>query len=111
MPKFRLKPGEIEAVQFDGTNWVEMINFTGTRKTEDGEERPVFGPPQMTLFAVIHPELIGAKAELWMETQGKTGYVKPGDWIVKGTLIRTGAKGFHLMKNEIFEELYERLED
>lgn len=111
MPRFRLRPGEVEAVQFDGNNWVEMTNFTGIRTDGDGYQIPVFNKIGTFLLTIFNPEGVNAKAELWVESSQKHFYVHVGDWVVKGALIRIGEKGFHLMKDDLFQKLYESVEE
>jgi len=111
MPRFRLKPGTVEAVQFNGSNWVEMTNFCGTRKTEDNFEVPVFNPIGTYLLAIFNPTAADSKAELWVEYANKHFYVKVGDWVVKGQPLGIRDPGFHLMADTLFANLYERLED
>jgi hypothetical protein len=111
MPKFRLKPGEIEAVQFDGNNWTELAIFCGTRKDGDGYEIPIFN--KMGTFLQLFwagAENAGAKAELFIESAQKHEYVQIGDWIVKGFDL-DGGGGFHKMKDETFKKLYDKIEE
>lgn len=109
MPRFRLKPGTVEAVQFDGNNWVEMTNFCGTRLTDDGYEAPIFNPIGTYLLAFFNPTAFEAKAELWSEYAKKHLYVKVGEWVVKGQPF--GDEGFHLMTNQLFKHLYDPAEE
>jgi hypothetical protein len=111
MPKFRLKPGEIDAVQFNGENWVEMAKFCGTRKNGDGDRVPVFNPVGTFLFTAFNPTAAGAKAELWVEYAKKIFHVKVGDWVVKGQPLGLADPGFHLMADRLFTQLYERIEE
>jgi hypothetical protein len=111
MPKFRLKSGEIEAVQFDGNNWVEMTNFCGTRKDGDGHEMPVFTPIGTYLLTFFNPTATDSKAELWVEYAKKHFYVKVGDWIIQGQPLGIRDAGFHLMADRLFRQLYDQIED
>jgi len=111
MPKFRLRPGTVEAVQFDGNNWVEMTNFCGTRKDGDGYEMPVFTKIGTYLLTVFNPTAVGSKAELWVEYAQKHFYVKIGDWVIRGRPLGGDEPGFHLMTDQLFKELYEQVDD
>ena len=111
MPKFRLKPGTVEAVQFDGNNWVEMTMFCGTRKTEDNYEAPIFTPIGTYLLAIFNPTAVDSKAELWVEYAKKHFYVKIGDWVVRGQPLGVKEAGFHLMADRLFRELYDQVDE
>lgn len=111
MPKFRFQPGEVEAVQFTGSNWIELANFCGTRKDGDGHEMPVFNPIGTFLLPFFNPTFPNAKGELWSEGAKKLFPVMVGDWIVKGEVIRTGEGGFHVMKDDFFQKIYDPIED
>jgi hypothetical protein len=82
MPKFRKKPVEIEAVQWLGSNFVEIDRFI----TVPHETFPAAG-------RVIIPTLEGDMA------------ASRGDWIIRGT-----AGEFYPCKPEIFEDNYEPVE-
>lgn len=110
MPRFRLRPSEVEAIQFNGNNWVEMANFTGTRPDGDGYQLPVFNKIGTFLLIALNPEALYAQAELWVEAQKGYVYVHIGDWIVKGANL-DGVRGFNLIKDNTFQKLYEQLED
>jgi hypothetical protein len=86
MPKFRKRPVEIEAVQFDGSStckaairrWMEGFEFvTATVQTRD-----------LSDFVIQTPE--------------GDMYASPGDWIIRGVQGE-----FYPCKPDIFEATYE----
>jgi hypothetical protein len=100
MAKFRVTPREVEAVQFDGRNWVEMGNFCGTRKDANDYELPTFTPTgtfMVTFFAT------GGTAELWSEKYKKVISVKVGEWVVKGD------EGFFTVPDALFKTTFEKV--
>lgn len=102
MGKYRRRPGEIEAVQFTGENWVEMVTFTGTRKAEDGRQVMVFNPRGTFLLSFFaNTESAGAEAELWVAAKGANVYIHRGEWVLKDE------KGFYPCKDDEFKKLYE----
>jgi hypothetical protein len=104
MGRYRRRPSDIEAVQFDGTNWVEMVGFTGVRQLEDGRTVPVFNRAGTFLISFIGrtEKQVG---ELWVEANGAHVYIELGEWVAKDE------KGFYPIKDDMFQKLYERLED
>lgn len=81
MAKFIKKPVAIEAIQYVGTNFVEIINFTG------GD-------------ASIAKAPVGTNS-MWIETLEGGHVASCGDWIIKGV------KGEHYpCKPDIFEKTY-----
>lgn len=90
MPKFRKKPVTIEAIQFIGTNAMEINAFT------DGKSFPAresFSNPHWERKQLIIPTLEGEHVASY------------GDWIIKGV------KGeFYPCKPDIFESAYEAAE-
>lgn len=104
MPKFRRRPGDIEAHQFDGRNWAEMMAFVGNRKTQDGKEVPGFLPIG-TLFAVFAGRTPNERAELWVEANQTTVPIEIGEWVLQDE------KGFYPCKDDIFQKLYESAEE
>lgn len=105
MPMFRFRPREIEAVQFDGRNWVEMTNFTGTR-TVDNHTMPMFNPIGTYLVTFLLPPRPQVKAELYLKEHQKHAYVEIGDWVVK-----RDEGDFWLCKDDIFQKLLEPVEE
>ena len=81
--KFKYRPLEVEAVQFDGNNFAELQEFCGKYVTRDGQH------VSMYIFNPVHtrmdhedPEVI---AEVWDKFHDTWYGVKQGDWIIKGT--------------------------
>lgn len=82
--KFRKKPVVIEAVQYDGANSLQIIEFTGGQALKNGGKSD---------FMTI-PTLEGDHT------------ATAGDWILKGV------KGeFYPCKPDIFEATYEPVEE
>lgn len=80
--KFRKKPVEVEAIQFDwnADNWRACCQFIGAQYWEEAETPPY----------------------LLIDTLEGQMMVSPGDWIIKGV------KGeFYPCKPDIFEATYE----
>lgn len=85
MPKFRKKPVVIEAVQYTGKNFQEIMKFAKDSGREFGED---FLGDKMTIKTL----------------EGKMTANK-NDWIIKGI------KGeFYPCKPDIFEQTYEPVE-
>jgi hypothetical protein len=88
MAKFRTKPFEIDAVQFTGENYGEVLDFTGYR-TVDGYEIPLFcaagtyaGWDDPDIFGEVYDKLhsswVGVKADQWI-IRGQKGEYYPCD--------------------------------
>ena len=80
--RWRKKPVEIEAMRYDGENWVEIAQWLRVHDVRIGQTG--------TRKASI-PTLEG------------TMYASPGDWIIKGVQGE-----FYPCKPDIFEQTYER---
>lgn len=96
MAKFKPKPTEIEAVQFDGENWGEMARFCGFRIAEDNAEHKI------QLFNKIGTYLLStdedATGELWVEFVKAWRPVHVEDWVIKfddGFLTMMDDEDFH----------------
>jgi len=89
MPKFRKKPVEIEAVQFDGNNADEILDWVNEHN-EDGNTAHLVPHGEFTKDAIIIPTLEGDhRADV-------------SDWIIQGV------KGeFYPCKPDIFEATYD----
>lgn len=88
MARFRKRPVEIEAVQFDGFNGITVIRCLGSEETsirmEPNENRSHF--------------------VLKIETLEGTMTAEPNDWIIKGV-----SGEVYPCKPDIFEKTYERV--
>ncbi len=83
MPKFRKKPVVIEAMQYDGANYIAIKEFTKDAAFKPGGKSDT----------VIIPTLEGDM------------YASTGDWIIQGV---NGE--FYPCKPDIFEKSYEAVE-
>jgi len=90
MPKFRKKPVEIEAVQFDGTNADAVLDWINEH-TEDGEGA----------YLIPGGEFAGKNALLIPTLEGDHR-ANSGDWIIQGVQGE-----FYPCKPDIFEATYE----
>lgn len=90
MAKYRKKPVIIEAVQFTGSNKIECMDFTNT----NASAHSIKENGKVKCWYLIIPTLEGDhRADLM-------------DWIIKGV------KGeFYPIKNDIFLETYEKVEE
>ncbi len=99
MAKFRKKPVEIEAIQWNGnSNKKEIENFVGRElKSELESETAYVAEKGVPIFSLL------------IET--KEGVMKAfrGDWIIKEP-FPTGDRDFYPCKNDIFEQTYEKIE-
>lgn len=92
MSKFRKKPVEIEAVEWNGGNHREMFNFLGGSDTE-------YLQPSGENFYINHDKVEGG---LIIKTLEGEHVATIGDFIIKGI------KGeFYPCKPDIFEATYE----
>jgi len=94
--KFRKKPVEVEAIQWNGnTNRAEIVAFVGKELNTELESETAY-------LAGIAPPIFS----LLIET--KEGVMKAfkGDWIVKEP-FPTGDRDFYPVKNEIFVNTYD----
>ena len=82
MPKYRKKPVEIEAIQWEGDNYNEINSFFGSDKFIGGENNSI-------VIRTLEGRMLA----------------NVNDWIIKGI------KGeFYPIKNDIFLETYEKIE-
>jgi len=94
MAKFRKRPVVIEAVCWNGHNWLEVYDFT---KDETG----------MSLITGPHPQIedyghVGNELCVTVETLEGVMTARCGDWIIRGV------KGeFYPCKPDIFAATYE----
>jgi hypothetical protein len=95
MPKFRKKPVVIEAIQWNGLNEIEIMDFVG-RKLQ------VSRPPAH----IEHDREIPHEAvTIEIPTLEGTMTANRMDWIIKGV-----AGEHYPCKNDIFEKTYEAVE-
>lgn len=97
MPKFRKKPVIIEAVQFDGRNFTEILLFMG----KDESKVKCSAPPQQMEYDKDIPDEAYYMIIPTLEGDHKA---QRNDWIIKGV------KGeFYPCKPDIFEQTYEKV--
>lgn len=91
--KYRKQPIEIEAMQFtDGVSQAVLMEWTGTRIGEHGDEFLVFVP------------LAWPKPKLWVEANQCYVPIERGEWIIRDEL------GFYPCKPEVFAKTYRLVE-
>jgi hypothetical protein len=93
-------PEPLEAVQFTGDNWAEMLGFCGVRMIEK-RATPIFTKVGTYLLDYLEP---GASAELWEEFDKRLVYVFKGDWIVKD------GHGCYVVKDNLFRQKYRSMD-
>jgi hypothetical protein len=93
-------PEPLEAVQFTGDNWAEMLGFCGVRMIEK-RATPIFTKVGTYLLDYLEP---GASAELWEEFDKRLVYVFKGDWIVKD------GHGCYVVKDNLFRQKYRKMD-
>jgi hypothetical protein len=104
MPRYKLRPAEIEAVQFDGNNWSECISFVGTYRAANGKILPAFGPVMQLLVSFLgNNEKVAAS--LWEEKKKGFSHLEIGDYIAKET------SGFYRIPGRDFDKFYELMEE
>lgn len=81
--KYRKKPVEIEAIQFNGYNWAECYQFMS--------DKPL-----------LFPQVFEKREKIEINTLEGTMTASIGDWIIKGV---NGE--FYPCKPDIFEKTYE----
>jgi hypothetical protein len=95
--KFRKKPVEIEAIQYNNLNLSEIETFVGFPLLQELESETAYldgvAPPS---FSVIIPTLEGDMKAM------------PGDWIIKEP-FPTADRQFYPCKRTIFEATYEEV--
>ena len=83
--RFVKKPVEIEAVQWDGDNWVEVREFTGDRAERRSDPR----------IGTLHIQTLEGVME-----------ARRGDWIIRGVQGE-----YYPCKPDIFEATYDKVID
>ena len=87
MPKFRKKPIEIEAIQFDGSNFDEILAFGN----KEGEKRNI-----------LKNSFTGEQEYLHIRTLEGNMHVSEGDYVIKGVQGE-----FYPCKPDIFHATYD----
>ena len=97
--KFRKKPVEIEAIQYNNLNRVEIEKFVGRTLFQELESETAYlagkGAPQFSLT---------------IETKEGEMKAMNGDWIIKEP-FPTGDRDFYPCKPDIFANTYEPITD
>jgi hypothetical protein len=93
MPKFRKKPVEVEAIQYDGTNRDEIVAFMGRTRDVRAEELQVPAPGG------------GTQGELIVHTLEGDTAPSVGDWIIRGVQGEC-----YPCKPDIFEATYDKVD-
>lgn len=92
MPKFRKKPVVIEAIQWSGRNFDEVMNFMqefhGSKLNYENAEEAALKSGIITITTMHDGQMVN---------------VVPGDWIVPDGKPNT----FYPIKPDIFEKTYE----
>jgi len=97
MVKFRKKPVEIEAIQYNNLNRMEVEKFVGKKLLQELETETAYlagkGSPKFSIL---------------IET--KEGFMKArvGDWIIKEP-FPTGDREFYPCKPDIFVKTYDQV--
>ena len=102
MAKYRKKPVVIEAVQLRCDTWLEMREFAGVGKLEDGK------PERVMVNARNEPVEQGGDGRIALAIPTREGVMVgvENDWIIKGV------KGeLYPCKDEIFKLTYEPVEE
>jgi hypothetical protein len=98
--RYTVKPGEINAWQFDGDNFGEIQAVVGERPVKDNPEYYIKNFDDVRQYWVDIPD--GITAVVWVEPSQQWAGVKPGDYIVQD------ADGnFYPCEKSIFERKYE----
>ncbi len=98
MGRYRKKPIEIEAVQFNGKNYPTVNQFVGKTFEVDGEFHWGFCP-------VEHLQREdGVVAEVWDKLHATWVGVKAGQWIIKGVQGE-----FYPCDDSVFRDTYEEV--
>jgi len=94
--RFKTKPFEIEAIQFTGGNYREVLSFVG--------ETGVFF--EWVEFYGIAPEQSDMKAVVWDKLQETWVGVRVGDYIIRGM-----KNEFYPCAADVFEAKYEEVQN
>jgi len=96
--KYRKKPVEIEAVQWDGTAW--ELRHGDRRELRHRHPRLVGQPTPPS------PHDIACRCDIAIDTLEGRMTASPGDWVIRGVQGE-----FYPIKSDIFEATYERVAD
>lgn len=99
MSRYRTKPVEITARQYDG-DWQSMQDWC--RDMDPGQSRAFFFPVEEE-DRTEDPDIV---AEVWDELHSTWVGVKVGQWIIHGTRGE-----FYPCDPDVFAEKYEQVED
>lgn len=95
--KFKKKPIEIEAIQYNNLNREEIEKFVGKRLLQELESETAYlagkGPPKFSIS---------------IETKEGVMKALPNDWIIKEP-FPNGDRDFYPCKNDIFKKTYEKV--
>lgn len=96
--RYRKKPVEVDAIQWNGENIQEVLDFcySDTRWKEGIESHYVHGP------SIGH---VPATGDLDIPTLEGTMNARPGDWIIRGVRGE-----LYPCKPDIFEQTYDKVE-
>ena len=93
--KFKKKPVEIEAIQYNNLNRMEIEKFVGKKLPQELESETAYlagkGSPKFSIL---------------IETKEGSMKAMVGDWIIKEP-FPTGDRDFYPCKNEIFFNTYD----
>lgn len=90
MSKYHKKPVEIEAVQFTGENFDEVLAFTGSAACKESAACHGDGPPYCIRIDTLEGSMLAGR----------------DDWIIRGVQGE-----FYPCKSDIFEATYEPAEE
>ena len=96
--KYKAKPIEMDAIQFDGDNFGEIQSFVGTRQIDDNYFIEAFDDVRNWWLDIPN----GISAVVWVEPSKQWAGVKPGDYICQDI-----HGDFYPCEKDIFESKYE----
>lgn len=89
---YRKKPVTVEAIQWKGGNFREIVEYVGSFVAEDGIEEPGVRTG------------IYAQPRIWVAANREWLDIEIGEWVLKDKL------GFYPCKDEMFQHSYELVE-
>jgi len=90
--KFRKKPVVVSAIQFTGENWAEVLRW-------------ILRFDALNIKAGETIQLEAGETDIKIRQRNGTLYIKPGDWIIKGS------KELYTREEDIFSKNYEPVEE